>query len=245
MQKKDVLESEKVSSKNLNDALRCGECLHFRFSAHSERGELCSKMGINALGVAPSCYTPDVSALDLTGDQVASLVAALQGTSHKDRRILMALLRNKSKPRESRKTIRIMPTQKPRVYPFGTRVYWRAIGKDYLLNYVSGYTYGYTTEGKLMIKGDPDTSRRGGKSYTAILPSQDGILDYAAWKEKKADLISRNRVHDPDSTVKPRRITQDYEAPTIDTAPAHWFNKGKEREESNRVLPVTEELKNE
>lgn len=231
MQKKDVLENAAPSAKNFSDHLRCGECLHYKVAAHSQKGDICSKMGINAKGLAPVCFTPDITILGLNGDQLASLTALLQGSTKKSRRILMSVLKSKSKKQD---------------YQLGTKVYWRALGGDYVSNYVSGFVLGYSSSGELMISGDPDKHRRGGRPYVALLRSTDDILDYLGWKERRENLIQRNRIQDPTTKALPKRTTvnEQYEPPTLDTAPTHWFNKTEETRR-RRVREVTEDLKNE
>lgn len=230
MQKKDVLEHASPTGKNFTEALRCGECLHYKVAAHSQRGEICSKMGVNPKGLAPNCFTPDITELGMNGDQLASLTALLQGSSNKSRRILMAVLRSKTKAK---------------AYQLGTKVYWKALGGDYLSNYVAGYVLGYSSSGELMISGDPDKTKRGGRPYVALLRSTDDILDYLGWKERKAYLIQRNRIQDPQTkAMKNARKAADYEPPTLDTAPSHWFNKTEETRRK-RVREVTEDMQNE
>lgn len=231
MQKKDILESAAPTNKNFADHLRCGDCLHHKVSAHSQKGELCSKMGINPKGLAPRCFTPDVTQLGLNGDQMASLTALLQGRTSKSRRILMAVLGTKTKNKD---------------FPLGTKIYWRPLGGDYVSNYVSGFVLISSTDGSLVVSGDPDRLKRGGQPYTATIRSTEDILDYAGWKEHRDLLIQRNRIQDPNTKAMPKRVrvNNDYEPPTLDTAPTHWFNKTEESRR-RRVREVTEDLKNE
>jgi hypothetical protein len=232
MNKKDVLDQATPTAKNLIDHLRCGECFHFKVQAHSEKGEPCEKLGVNPKGLAPRCFTPDVTQLGMNGDQLASLTSLLQGSTRKSRRILMAVLNTKSRNRD---------------YPLGTKIYWRPIGGDYVSNYVAGFVLISSNDGTLIVSGDPDRLKRGGQPYTATISTEHDILDYQSWKERRATLIQQNRIQDPETRrISGRnKVGADYEPPTLDTAPNHWFNKTEEAKPRRRVREVTEDLKNE
>lgn len=208
MQKRDVVDGGKISNKNIG-AMKCGECLHFATSAHSKKGEVCSKIGIRAEGVAPSCFTPNVKELNVSSDMLMQVTALMSTLTRTQRRILAATMMTKQKKLR-----------------FGTKIYFRPMGADYVSNYRAGYVMGYSSAGDLMIVGDPDPNKRG-NSFVALLRDDHFILNTEAWKTKRAELKAANLINDPElgKAIAKKTVLDDYEPPSLDTAPDHWFTK--------------------
>lgn len=207
MLKKEVLGN--ASAASLADTFRCGECAHFKNHPHSTRQQVCSKEGIKAVAIAPKCFTPDISILVGNTDQFVQLAALFHSYDHKQKRTLIALLR-----------------QKPRAYKIGTKLYFR-VGRDYVSNYLAAYVAGYSSSGELMLIGSPDRKTRG-TSFTTFMTNAEGLLTFAEWKAKRVQLTAQNLIFDPQNKiVKKASVVDDYEPPTIDTVPAYVYNKAE------------------
>jgi len=202
MLKKNTLGN--ASKKSLSEAFKCGECLHFKQVAHSAHGDVCSKEGIKAVGIAPSCFTPDVTKIAKNSDQFVQLAAMVNSYTPQERRILLGVLRSAS--------------AKKRPFAFGTKLYFH-VGKDFISNYLCGWVMGYTSSGELIVSGSPDQKQRG-KSYLAYLASTDGVLTVSQWKVKLEKLRALGKIFDPsNAVVRKAAIVDDYQPPTIDRAP--------------------------
>lgn len=193
-----------ASKNSLVEAFRCGECLHFKQKAHSAHEKPCSEEGVKPFGIAPSCFTPDVTKIARNSDQFVQLASLFNSWTPQEKRIVLAVLRSAPK--------------KKKPFAFGTKLYFFT-GKDYISNYLAGWVMGYTSSGELIVSGPPDSKQRG-KSYLAFLESSDGVLTVSEWKVKRVLLKAAGKIYDPaNAVVKKSTIVDDYEPPTIDNAP--------------------------
>lgn len=221
MLKKDTL--GKASSKSLAEAFRCGDCLHFKQHSHTEKQKLCKDEGIKAFAPAPKCFTPDVTQVAQNTDAFAQVAILMNNFTSKQQRILLGLLRSPKKKQ----------------FQLGTKVYFLAMGKDYISNYLAGYAAGYTSSGQLMLLGSPDRNTRG-KSFTMYCDSTDHLLLPAQWKFKKRELIAAGKKYDPVPLFgKKIKLTDQDEPPTIDSAPPEWHDKLKKRRKTSKARSNT------
>lgn len=214
-----------ASAKSLTEAFRCGECLHFRKHPHSSRDKPCSEEGLRAVGIAPKCFTPDVSQIAQNVDQFVQVISIFQGFSHKQQRILLGLLRSKKKK-----------------VALGTKLYFK-VGKDFVSNYLCGYVAGYTSSGELMLMGSPDKTR--GQAFLSFMSSQsEDLLNWSQWKAKRAELKAANKIFDPSNRViKRSSVKDDYEPPSIDRAPKEWYDKlNKKKGRQKRYTDVVDQM---
>lgn len=210
MLKKDTLGS--ASNKSLTEAFRCGDCLHFRQHPHSTRQKVCIDEGVKAVAIAPSCFTPDVTALIGNSDQFVQLAMLFQAYTPKQRKIILGLLRSKKKK-----------------YTIGTKLYFK-VGADFVSNYLAGYVAGYTSVGELMLIGSPDEKTRGSTFTTYMTSDAEGLLTVTEWKVKRAQLRDQNLIHDPaNKVIKKSSVVDAYEPPTIDAAPKEWYDSDKKK----------------
>lgn len=230
MTKKDTLGS--ASSKNLAEAFKCGECLHFASSCHPRKDSACNKQGIRAFAIAPGCFTPDVTAVVQNAEEFAVLSALISGWTTKQRRIFMAMLRGN-------KTLKTSKSTSPQL-KFGTKVYIR-MGRDVLTNYYCGYVVGYTTSGELIVGGNAHR-QRAGKTFFAYLQTTEGVLSSKEWKIKRAELTAQGKLSDIRSSGTTGAYAKyaDYEVPTIDSNPEAFDRKPKK---SMRHTELTEVFK--
>lgn len=210
--KKDTLGN--ASKANLQEAFRCGECLHFRQSKHLAHKELCCKEGVKTFAIAPNCFTPDVTQIAGNSDTFVQVATMFQAYTTKQQRILLAMLRKK--------------TTKSKL-AFGTKVIFHAMGKDYISNYLSAYVMGHTSSGELILGGSPDQKSRG-KMFFAYMKDDEHLLTPAQWRQKKTALKEAGKVYDP-SVIVSKRVADNDDVPSIDNAPKAWKDK---QEKSNK-----------
>lgn len=216
-----------ASALTLNEAFRCGECLHYKKHKHSSHEELCKDEGVRSFAIAPKCFTPDVSQIAQNSDMFVQLSALFSSYTPKQKRILLGMLR-------------ASPKTKKKEYPFGTKLYLK-IGKDYISNYVSGYVMGYTSSGEMMLSGSPDMKTRG-SSFLAFSESTEGFLTASQWKQKRKELREANKIQDPKAGIIQGSSLDNYEPPTIDSAPASWHDKKQEPKKRKRSDAVDKSI---
>lgn len=190
----------------MTDKMRCGSCLHFKQHAHPSHETLCSKLGVKHYGVAPRCFTPDVSQLVDNNEDLASLAITFGSMTRKQQSIVVAILKSNSVKRP---------------FNIGQKVYLRIVGADYISNYLSGYVLGYTSTKQVIVAGSPDAKTRG-RMYMAYMDS-DALMLPTAWAKHKAALSRAGKFVDPKQPlVLKRKVDIDYEPPTVDNAPKEW-----------------------
>lgn len=210
MKKQDTVTSGRTTALN-HVKFKCGECLHFKKHTHASKPDVCANQGVRHYASAPTCFTPDVTALTTNSDQFVQIVSMFNDFNRTQQRILLGMLRGRPKS----------------AYTFGQKLYFRAVGKrDYLSNYLSGYVVGTTSSGDIILQGDPDKNRRG-NLYTAIMHPTTELLTLKQYKQRRQELKDEGKEMDPDQPlIKLKRVVDiDYEPPTLDGAPASWFSK--------------------
>lgn len=206
-----------LSPVSLSESYKCGECLHFKKHAHPAFKEICSKRGIKAVALAPKCFTADVSRIADNSDSFVQLSALLSEYTASQKRILIAVLKQKPIPKK----------KFTRQLSFGTKVYFLGMGADYISNYLSGYVMGLTSSGELIITGSPEQNTRG-KSYMAYMTDDDNLMTASEWKKKRQQLRDAGRLYDPKTKTLPKP-DDGAEAPTIDNAPKEWHDKREKK----------------
>ncbi len=211
MLKKNTLGN--ASSKSLAEAFKCQECLHFKQLPLAAQKEPCEKLGVRGVNVAPKCFTPDITRVAKNADQFVAMVSFFQDLTYAERRTFLGVLR-----------------QKPKRIALGTKLYFK-VGKDYISNYLCGYVAGYSSDGRLMLMGNPDKVR--GQAFLAFMDKEaEDLMTWQQWKVKRQALRDANKIFDPSNQVIKRTSVKDeYEPPSIDRAPKEWYEKlsGKDR----------------
>jgi hypothetical protein len=199
MLKKDSIGS--ASKLALAEAFRCQDCLHFKNHPHSAKEQICEKEGVKAIAIAPSCFTPNLALLVGNSDQFVQLAALFNSYDAKQKRTLLAVLR-----------------QKPRGHKLGTKLFF-CLGKEFVSNFLAGYVAGYSSTGELILIGSPDNKTRG-SSFITYMTNDDGLLTMTDWKVKRAALVAANKIYDPSNRIiKKASVADDYVPPTIDVHP--------------------------
>jgi hypothetical protein len=223
MQKKDGLAKQTKAS--LEEAMKCGECLHFKHSKHVRHEDLCATMGIKQFALAPDCFTPCYPKVITNTDEFVQFAALVAEKTPQQRKIMMAILRQKPMGKK---------------IPMGTKMYLNYRGPEYISNYLCGYVVGYTSANQVVLTGSPDANARG-RAFFAYLKSDDSLLSPKEWKAKFTELRRRGRIQDPNGKLV-RDITakakdDNYEVPTIDNAPDPNGKKrtGKKEDQEDRL----------
>lgn len=198
---------QKATKANLQEAFKCGECLHFKQTPHRKNKDVCSKEGIRSFALAPKCYTPDYTKVIGSTDEFVSLCNFFGSKTSQQKKILLGMLRQQPHGKKLK---------------MGTKLYLNLRNRDYINNYVCGYVVGYSSGGEIVLAGSPQLKTQG-KTFFAYLKSDSGALTPKEWKEKYSILKKKGRLVDPDARGK-RDITEsikedNYEIPTIDMAP--------------------------
>lgn len=215
------------ASAALNNAYKCGECLHHQVHTHPSMKNVCIKNGVKKFAIAPPCFTPDVTQLTSNTDTFVQVASILHDMTTPQKRVMFALLNQKPIKRRAFS----------RDLKWGMKVYFLAMGKDYFSNYLSGYVMGLTSSGELIIAGSPE-QQVVGRSYIAYMTDDDNIMTPTEWKAKKAELRTANRIHDPSVRMMPK---QDIAADpvTIDSAPDSWHDKREKVRKARRSDDLT------
>jgi hypothetical protein len=198
---------KRMTKISIKEAMKCGQCLHFKQTAHKNFDAPCQKNGVRAFAIAPPCYTPDYTKAFDNTDEFVQLSALFASKTPEQKKILLGMLR---------------ATPKGRKLKMGTCLYLNLRGREYISNYVRCYVVGYTSAGQIVLTGSPDRKVRG-KTFFAYLDSDDSLIEPKVWRARMSKLKTQGRIQDP-TTTKLRNITASvendtYEIPTIDNAP--------------------------
>lgn len=196
MLKKDALKGTAPTVST--DALRCGDCLHHCGHAHAEKKTVCSREGVLPVAIAPKeCFTPNAALLTGNVDQLLQLLSLFSTYDHKQRRVLVELLKQDS---------------------IAETFYFR-LGEDYISNYLKGIVVGNTSAGEIIMIGSPSENTTG-SAFVSYLMDQEGLLTQAEWEVKREELMALNQVIDPKgSKIQRSSVDDGYTPPTIDMTP--------------------------
>lgn len=209
-----MLKKDDTASSKIVIGLKCGECFHYEKYAKFEKP--CSKLGVTRKANAPACFTPNVFALQkVAPDILAQLGFLLKEFTAPQARILLSLLRSKR-------------TYDRYGLAFGQPVFFR-LGQDYVANYFRGFVVGVTSHGEPMVYVSSDMNKKqiGTPNMLALMP--DSVFSVSKFKAHRTKLIDSGKINDPNplplfKKVHPKTVSIDYEPPTIESVPDHWFD---------------------
>lgn len=195
--------------------LKCGDCLHFKRNAKFEKP--CTQLGVKHFATAPACYSPDPYILSAQSpDVLFRLGLLLTNFSAKETRVFMAILKQSGS------------LEKHYKLKFGQPVYFR-IGNDYLSNYFRGFVLGIAEEGEAQVYVTSDLEKKQRKTPVIATLIRESVYTLSTWKKKKQQLLDDGRKQDPNPlfAVQKTKIKEadTYVPPSLETAPADWFNK--------------------
>ncbi len=223
MIKRDGLKKQTKAS--LEQAFKCGECLHHKQTGHPSHKDVCSNLGVRHFAIAPPCFTPDYTKVISNIDEFTAISALFGSKTPKQKRIILAMLRQQPQGKRLK---------------MGTQMYLNTRGREYINNYLCGYVVGYTSGGQVVLAGTPDKGTRG-RAFFAYLRSDDSLITASEWRKRFLELRAKGRINDPknafvrDITASVKEDT--YEVPTIDSAP-----KEKLQKINKRTAPLTQIL---
>lgn len=191
-----------VTLTKFNHQTSCGDCLHFKGSRHPELAAPCSLLGISTKALAPSCYTPDVTAMRALGPSafqtLALLVAAM---TPKQTRVFMGMLKYAG-------------ALERMGYTFLEEVYF-TVSDEYLESYYKGFVIGVGKMNELIIVGTDYL--QASKTTTIAYLSKDSVLNAEKFKKYARKCIEEGKFHKPQT--KKAVISQTHVVPTMDSAP--------------------------
>jgi len=186
-----------------NLVLRCGDCLHFKGSAHPAYGEQCVNRGIKTFATAPSCWSPDVRAIKSIGDSTfAYLCSVLSTLTPKQTRIIMGLMKNAGKLERHG-------------FTFLQKVYY-LVGPEFLENYHAGYVLGIGAYNTIQVVGSAFLKPTRGTCTAHLLA--ENVLTRERFIKTRKKLSEAGLMYAPRSPNKAKKsVTIDYEPPTLET----------------------------
>ncbi len=197
-----------IKNKAPYSATKCGDCQYFKGSRHPSYDAPCQAMGRLAVGVAPTCFAPNVNALKNKGTQMATALNVLAGQLNTQQlRTIGTLMVNAHKLRKLG-------------FDFLERVYFAVGSSRYLSNYYAGHVIGSAGySGHLIVLG---AKRTGTNSIVAYL-DRESLLSLSDYEKRRETLVSRGLIYDPNTTRKHPPVLKDdkaaqYVPPMIDTS---------------------------
>lgn len=212
-----MLKSEKVIPITpVKAKMKCGDCLHFKHVAKFERP--CNTLGVKHFADAPTCFDPNVYELqEVNPDVLFQMAVLMRQFNPKQTRVFLGLMRQK------------LTMEKNYDLSFGQPVMFRIGGGDYLSNYFRGYVLGVCSVGdsQVYVTSDMGKTQRKKPAVATLMPSS--VFTISQWKKKQCQLIKENKLKDPNplysAKVDKKDLTIDYQVPSLEDAPAAWFDK--------------------
>ena len=205
MAKAEKRNSQTEALSRLNQlTLRCGDCLHFKGTAHPQFGAPCSTLGVKAYAAAPPCYMSNVQVFRKAGPHTfATLAGILSHFTPQQSRVLMGLLKSVGSLEKHGLT-------------FLQKVYFH-VGEDYLDNYFSGRVLGVGVNGTISVVGENYFHNSKTPIVAYLFP--DSVLNDERFQKRKNALTKKGLVYAPRKPHRNEISGSDYEPPTMETSP--------------------------
>jgi len=218
MLKKDTF--QKVSL-----GVHCGDCIHFNGPAKFEKA--CSMLGVDSRSRAPDCFNPDVFKLKDTSNPelLKELGNLIRNFKPHQLRIMAFMLARQGNAMSKAKL------------KFGQPVYF-SLGGDYLSHYFKGYVVSASDDSVYVV-----AKLNKCKTNTSLTLDRTSVLTRTEYKELESTLVDENRIFMSPAEKRKCRVLpiaeqldekgrvphveqfkDDYEPPSIDTAPPEWLN---------------------
>lgn len=154
---------------------RCATCKHFNRLANPAYGEVCSQLGVIETSKPCNRYSVNPAEIKIyEQEHVEALVEIVESLSDRDLQLMAALFNREHLTRK-------------RGFKFGSVVYLRPFGGDYVSNY---------RKAKVISADREYVHIRAADGWTASV-FHTSVLNAAAWKAKKADLTKAGKIKDP------------------------------------------------
>lgn len=204
--KPDTSSGDAATARESNIKLRCGDCMHFKGTAHPIYGQPCAENGVRAGATAPSCYTPNMSLFrNISPEAVQTLATMVSGMTAQQQRITMGLFRSASSL--ERMNLKFLQT-----------VYF-SMGGDCLQNYYRGYVFSAGPEKNTVIVVGQDYIKAHSTACVAQLLRESVITSKKKFNAIKNRLIEAGQLTRLPPKVQAQIIKDDYEPPTFETSP--------------------------
>lgn len=237
-----------TKAKRIGVQMHCGECLHYTTQRLYEAP--CAQLGVEEEANAPACFSPDTKQLtSISTDLIHSLGKILRGATSGQQRLLAHAVEAAAELAESTR------------FKFGQPVFI-CLGKDVLSHYFKAYVVGLSPDGQIILSSSFD----GGESQSSLLLFPDSIMTKSEFEAHKTWLIQNDQImlrpdeaerhglpiagyYVPNSTKRETIAAfEEYVPPTMETAPASWYDKTAENTEGTskklrklrKNLPVTQ-----
>lgn len=186
-------------------AVRCRNCIHFRRQRAKAFKDVCEKLGVKGESRACSYFFANPFYFKRKEEEFKVFEDMVRDLPRAQVQSLIGWMQQELVTRRSG-------------FAFGQTVYVRMVGDDYLRNYAKGIVVS-ADKTHVFIQGD---EKRVSATMTLM---KDSVFSEEKWKKKRAALIARGRVRDPNaskifSAREARKRTAQEDVPTIDD-----FNK--------------------
>lgn len=201
--RRDTSDGENLA-RGSNVKLRCGDCMHWKGTAHPSMGKPCHELGITAKATAPTCYTANLSVFrDLPVEQLQTLASLVVCMTPQHQRVMMGLLRGAASL--ERVGLKFMQT----VY-FST-------GKGLVLSdYYRGFACARGPGGTVMVVGMQYL--KGQRAPVTAMLEKDSLLTKKQFLKAKEKLVAAGALEHLPARRVIAIMKDGYEPPTLDTA---------------------------
>lgn len=216
---------KKQTFQKVSLGINCSDCVHFEGTAKFEKP--CSQLGVDPRSRAPDCYNPDVfklKALD-NPELLKDLGNLIRNFKPKQIRILSFILARQGGALAKQKL------------KFGQPVYF-SLGAEYLSHYFKGYVVS-ASDGFVYVVAKLNKC----KTNTSLTLERSSVLTKVEYKILEEKLVEENKLFMSPQEKKKWRVLplaeqldskgriphkeqfkDDYEPPTIDSAPEEWLH---------------------
>jgi hypothetical protein len=216
----------KESTEKVSLGLKCDDCLHYK-DGTAKFEKVCCELGVDPRSKAPDCYSPNIYKIrDVKNpDLLHQLGKLLKDIGPSQTRIISFILARQG------------GALAKHGLKFGQPIYF-SLGKDYVSHYFKGYVVSADSE---YVYATAKLKKC--KTNTSLTVPRSSVLTYSEYKALEKKLLEKGRIfmnneekrfckklpiaEQMDSKGRVPHVEQfqdDYEPPTLDSAPESWFN---------------------
>lgn len=186
--------------------LLCGDCCHYKGTAHPSMGQPCSKLGVSNQDHAPDCYSPNVSVFrTLAPDAIRTIAVLVSAFTPEQSRAFIGVLRSQAAC--AKRGFQLMQT-----------VYFKLGMGDALDQYYRGWVFSASADGNVTVVGQRYIDS--GKTSCVAVLDRNSLFTRAEFKRIKDGMIARGLLNSLPQRERAKISAEDYEPPTLDTAEA-------------------------
>lgn len=219
-------------NKRLSLKMKCSDCLHFKCVRSPAYSDVCSALGVKTFATACPSFTPESSHLTKIDESaLISLAELAVAADPKQLRLLSYTLRN-------------MTLIERLGFKFGQRVFFNLSSPK--LEYVECYYSGYIVAAAEFDDYVYIRSSLDGNAKAAVLLPVESVYAQQEWDRRLKALIKRDLISIPVSKIESKlrmiahestvEVDEDYEVPTLDSAPQEWIASYNEDQDSSSYV---------